>query len=100
MALALGTPLSVTRTTMAFVLGPCDSSGVQENNPVTASMVAPVGAPASRLNVSDWTGKSLSDALTVKLTVLFSGNVCGTSGWTIGGLLTLLTVTLNALLSV
>ena len=34
MALALGTPLSVTRITTLLVLGPCDSSGVQEKKPL------------------------------------------------------------------
>ena len=99
-ALALGTPLSVTRTTMLFVLGPCDSSGVQEKNPLTGSIVAPAGVPGSRLKVSDCAGRSVSYAVAVKVTVPFSGNVRELSGWTTGGLLTLLTVTLKPLLSV
>src|SRR5207302_8608798 len=85
---------------MLLVLGPCDSSGVQEKNPLTGSMVAPVGAPGSKLNASVCTGRSVSDALTVNVTVVFSGRVRELIGCTIGGLFTLLTVTLKVLLSV
>jgi len=67
LALALGTPLSVTRITILLVLGPCDSSGVQEKNPLAGSMVAPAGAPGSRLKVSDCAGKSGSVAEAVKV---------------------------------
>ena len=48
-ALKLGDPLSLTRTLIVFVLGPCVSLGVQVNIPVAGLMLAPAGAPASRL---------------------------------------------------
>src|SRR5258705_13947371 len=99
-ALALGMPLSVTRTTMLFVLGPCDSSGVQVKNPLTGSILAPAGAPGSRLKLKLWTGRSESEAVAVKLTVVFSARLRDPSGVTVGGLFTLLTVTLKVLLSV
>ena len=48
-SLKLGEPLSVTRTLIVLVPGPCDSPGVQVNTPVTGSRLAPVGAPGSKL---------------------------------------------------
>src|SRR5204863_5445736 len=42
-----GLPLSVTRTVIGRLPGPCASDGVQLNAPVDAPMVAPAGAPAS-----------------------------------------------------
>ena len=39
-----------------LLLGPCASVGVHVNRPLFALMEAPVGAPASRLNVNFWTG--------------------------------------------
>ena len=50
-ALETGEPLSVTRTVTRFVLGPCALVGVQEKTPVDGLMLAPVGAPGSRLYV-------------------------------------------------
>src|ERR1043166_6216617 len=99
-ALAGGTPLSVTRITTAFVLGPCASVGVQVNAPVTGSISAPVGAPGSRLKLRVWAGRSESDALTVKVIGLPSGEVVVVTGVMFGGLFTFATVTLKLLLSV
>src|SRR5439155_4448326 len=42
-----GLPLSVTRTVIGRLPGPCASDGVQLNAPVDAPMVVPAGAPAS-----------------------------------------------------
>ena len=69
-ALKLGTPLSVTITLMKFVPGPCDSSGVQLNAPLSGLTVAFVGAPVPRLNVSAWVSTSL--ATFVKTSVVSS----------------------------
>src|ERR1043166_7728080 len=65
-ALRLGVPLSVTRTVTMFVLG---SDGVHVNKPLLASMAAPAGAPASRVNVNVCGGWSVSVALIAKLRV-------------------------------
>src|SRR5207244_3923226 len=48
-SLRLGTPLSVTRTVTGFVLGPCASLAVHVNTPVLGLMLAPAGAPGSKL---------------------------------------------------
>src|SRR5437868_4990601 len=56
-------PLSTTRTTNRFVLGPCASVGVQEITP-EPEMVAPVGAVNSEY-VSGLAGISGSVALSV-----------------------------------
>jgi hypothetical protein len=44
----LGDPLSVTRTVIGNVPGPCASVGVHVNAPLVALIEAPDGAPASR----------------------------------------------------
>ena len=97
--LMLGLPSSMTRTTIIFVLGPCASVGDQVNKPLTGSMLAPAGAPGSRLKLRFCVGKSESDALMVKLTVVSSGIVRFAIGGTFGALFTLLTVTVKLLLS-
>src|SRR3954453_6523099 len=53
-ALMAGMPSSVTRTVMRLVPGDWDEAGGQEKRPLTESIVAPDGAPGSRLkrNVS------------------------------------------------
>src|SRR5580765_6990251 len=71
-ALRVPNPLSVTRTVIGFVLGPCASVGVQVNTPETGSIAAPTGAPASRLKVRVCAGVSGSVAETVKVTRVFS----------------------------
>src|SRR4029079_8111160 len=52
---------SDTRTVKPYSAGPWASAGVQVNAPVAGSMPAPAGAP-TRLNVSDWVGRSGSVA--------------------------------------
>src|SRR6266702_965466 len=61
-----GTPLSVTRMVIEFVLGPWVSLGVQLKRPVAGSMLAPAGAPGSSEKVSVLAGMSASLAVTVK----------------------------------
>ena len=64
-----GEPLSVTRT----VTGKAPvwvRVGVHENTPVVGLMEAPVGAPASRLKVRVWAGRSTSVAVAVKVRLL------------------------------
>src|SRR4029453_11438531 len=56
-SLKLGEPLSVTRTLITFVLGPCASVGVQVNMPVTGLMAAPAGGEI-RVKVSVLAGRS------------------------------------------
>ena len=66
-SLKLGTPLSVARTVITFVPGPCVSLGVQVNWPVLGLMLAPVGAPGSRLYVIVLAGTSASVAEALKV---------------------------------
>src|SRR6266853_1335453 len=49
-SLSGGVPLSVTRTVMTLVLGPCISPGVQVRTPVAEFSVIPLG-PATKANV-------------------------------------------------
>src|SRR4026209_881728 len=67
LALAAGEPLSVTRTTIEFVLGPCASVGVHVKTPDPGLMTAPVGAPGSSEYVKVCAGTSASDALAVNV---------------------------------
>src|SRR5262245_8191585 len=69
-SLSGGEPLSVTRTVMVFVLGPCASVGVQVSTPVPGLMLTPEGAPGSRLNVRASAGKSASVATLTTVSVL------------------------------
>src|SRR4051812_31031974 len=69
-SLSAGDPLSVTRTVMLLVTGPCASVGVQENKPLLELIVAPEGAPGSRVKVSVCAGSSGSVAVAVKLRVV------------------------------
>src|SRR5947209_8199185 len=66
-----------------------EAVGVQENRPVLASMAAPAGAPASRLNVSGPAGTFGSVPATVKLSVWPRAIVlsprAGTTGGRLGG---------------
>src|SRR5262245_60660767 len=61
-----GVPLSVTRTTTVLVPAGKPVVG-QVNRPVTGLMLAPAGAPASRLKVKICGGWSASPAAAVKL---------------------------------
>ena len=85
---------------MIFVLGPWASVGDQLNRPLAGSMLAPTGAPGSRLKLKCCAGKSESDALTVKLMLVSSAIERFAIVGTIGALFTLFTVTLKLLLSV
>src|SRR5262249_61124640 len=62
-----GGQLSVPRRVMVETPGPCAAVGVQVNWPVVALMLAPAGAPTSRLYVSDCGGTSRSAPLAVKV---------------------------------
>src|SRR5882672_4916943 len=66
-ALKLGVPLSATLMLTTLVLGDCALLGVQVNTPLELSRLAPVGAPAPRLKIRIWAGRSGS--LTTLLTV-------------------------------
>src|SRR5580765_8147183 len=68
-ALSGGVPLSVTRTVTGYTAGPWALSGFQRNEPLLALMVAPAGAPASRLNLNVFAGTSASVAAAVKVKV-------------------------------
>src|SRR5437899_1271467 len=67
LSLAGGEPLSVTRITTEFVLGPCASVGVQVNTPLVELIDAPPGAPGSSEKVNICAGMSEPLALTVKV---------------------------------
>src|SRR5947208_2024653 len=58
-----GEPSSVTSTVIRFVLGPCASVGDQVNTPFVELMLAPSGAPGSKLNVRVLAGRSGSVAV-------------------------------------
>ena len=60
-------PSSVTRTVTLKVPGPWASVGVQVKTPVFESILAPVGAPTSRLNIKLLAGRSASVAIAVKV---------------------------------
>ena len=64
-SLRLGEPSSVTVTVTEKTPGPWDSLGVQLNRPVNGSMLAPLGAPGSKLKVNTLAGTSLSLAVAV-----------------------------------
>src|SRR5262245_63516531 len=94
-----GEPLSVTRTVMLFVLGPCVSVGVQVNTPVFWLMLAPVGAPASSEYVNALAGTSASVAVTVNDNVAPSLTVWFATTASTGAIFTSLTVTVKLLVS-
>src|SRR5438477_362648 len=74
-ALNGGDPLSVTRTVMLVMLGPCASVGVQVKTPLVGFTLAPVGNPGSKLNVRESPSGSIAVIVNVKrlpsFTVLF-----------------------------
>src|SRR5207245_2798333 len=70
-SLSGGVPLSVTRTVMTLVLGPCALVGVQVSTPVAEFSVIPLG-PATRANVSVLAGISESVAVLVTVKVASS----------------------------
>src|SRR6266568_9445417 len=66
-ALNAGTPLS--RTVMANSFDPsCEMAGLHANSPFVALRLAPAVAPAPRLNVRSWGGRSGSLALAPNVT--------------------------------
>src|SRR5258707_120228 len=69
-----GAPLSVTRTVIRLVLGPCASVGVQVRTPVLGFRFTPVGAD-TKLNVNVLAGRSASLAVFVTVSVLSSVTV-------------------------
>src|SRR6266581_864400 len=79
-SLSGGMPLSVTRTVMTLVLGPCASVGVQLKTPVAGLTVALPGADTSD-NVS------ISIAMLVTVKVASSLIVCVGGTLRVGGLL-------------
>src|SRR4051812_50034245 len=64
-----GVPSSVTRMIMLLVLGTGALAVGQVNAPVPGTMLAPEGAPGSRLNTSTCGGLCASLAVAVKLSV-------------------------------
>src|SRR5205814_1051631 len=77
-SLDCGTPLSLTRTVIRFVLGPWASVGVQVSTPLLESRFTPAGAD-TRLNVNVFAGRSASLAVFVTVSVPCSEMVW--SGW-------------------
>src|SRR5207237_630670 len=71
-ALIGGVPLSVTITRNELVLGPWASVGVQVKTPLGELMLAPTGAPGSRLNARILVGISESVAVAVKVRAVCS----------------------------
>src|SRR5437867_12497115 len=67
---SVGEPLSATRTVTTFVLGAWFVEGVHEKTPLAGSILAPAGAPGSRLKVNALAGRSTSVAVLVKVRVL------------------------------
>src|SRR5689334_18658281 len=57
---SVGRPLSVTRTVTLLVAGALPGGGVQLKRPLARLMLAPAGAPESRLKVSVFAGRSES----------------------------------------
>ena len=65
LSVSVGEPLSATRTVITFVPGAWLVEGVHEKTPVAGSILAPLGAPGSRLKVSTFAGISESVAVLV-----------------------------------
>src|ERR1041384_6266388 len=63
--LSAGKPLSIARTVIEIVFGPCASVGVQVKRPVIGLMLAPLGGDTSAY-VKAFAGMSASLAVTVK----------------------------------
>src|SRR5690348_16316774 len=74
-ALSGGKPSSVTCTVKWFVVPAASSPGVQVKIPLAGSMPALAGAPAARLKVRKFCGRSESAALTTTVT--------GAPAWTV-----------------
>src|SRR2546423_8063226 len=94
-ALKLGVPLSATRMVMTFVLGDCALLGVQVNTPLELSRLTPAGAPAPRVNVRLWAGRSGSFTTLLTVSSCPAGTVLLPMGEKTGGEFTSLTTMLN-----
>src|ERR1051325_1183440 len=90
-SLKAGVPLSVTRTVTALVVPGWATVGFQTKSPSAGPMVAPGGAPGSRLKVSVCGGKSGSVAEVASLKVAPAWRVWSLIGARTGGLLTIRT---------
>src|SRR6266550_2748069 len=90
-----GEPSSVTRTVIRFVLGPSASVGVQVNTPFVKLMLAPAGAPGSKLNVRVLAGRSGSVAVLVTTNVLSSLIICSAGTVSMGARFTSVTTTVK-----
>src|SRR5437773_1523524 len=99
-SLKLGEPLSLTRTVIRFVLGPCVSVGVQLNTPLAGLIVAP-GGGLIKLKVSIFVlfGTSGSVAVIASVNRLPSGMLCVAMAANSGALFTSLTTTVKLLVS-
>src|SRR5437763_1647122 len=97
-ALRGGAPLSVTRTVIKLVLGPCASVGVQVSTPVLASRRTPVGAE-TRPKLSVLAGRSASLAVLVTTSVLSSSIVWSAGTVSTGALFTSRTTTMMQLVA-
>src|ERR1051325_8362563 len=94
MSLAAGLPSSVTRTATALVPGAWALGQGPVNKPFVGLMLAPAGAPGSRVKKSFWAGASVSLAVAVKVSVLPSVTAWGAIGLRVGAAFTSLTVML------
>src|SRR5712691_7142524 len=87
-----GVPSSVTRTVIKFVLGPCASVGVQVKTPLVGLMLAPAGAPGSKLKVRVLGGRSGSVAVFVTTSGLSSAMNRSVGALSTGGRFTSVTM--------
>src|SRR6266581_3049900 len=94
-----GEPSSVTRIVTVLVAGEKPIGGVQVKTPLVALIVAPAGAPGSRVNVNELAGMSASVAMAVKVSRLPSVTGLSVMGAKTGALFTSLTMTVKLLVS-
>src|SRR5271157_1463234 len=91
-------PLSVAITAISLVLGAWSAVGVHVKTPLVV-MLAPVGASASKVNVTVWGGRSVSVALAVKLRSVLAYTTWLDNAARMGGVLGAPTTTVKLLLS-
>src|SRR5260370_13950786 len=92
-SLRAGDPSSVTRIVTVLVAGENPIGGIQAKTPLVALMVAPAGAPGSRVYVNELAGISASVAMAVSISRLPSFTVLSLMGAKTGALFTSLTMT-------
>src|SRR5881296_3462247 len=97
-SLDCGAPLSVTRTVIKLVLGPCASDGVQVSTPLLGSRFTPAGAD-TKLKVNVFAGRSVSLAVLVTVSVLSSVTVRSVGTVSTGALFASVTTTVKLLVS-